>query len=312
MKFSKYTFTVMLALAFLTQVALADGIGKLSAPDIAVTTDENTAVDIIVIDENTTQKDDDDDKKKNDKGTKHIVVIDSFTQPSSGTVVQNGDSTLTYAPAEGFVGTDQFTYTLGVEKEKNWKDDDEDDEDEDDDGDNGKGPKATGTITVAVTESEPIPQEGPVEVILSLTSSTGIDISDDAAFRYYQGGWQTVEGTSVILDADTYTFRVNYGGASFDIQQDVSLDQTLEFRTIATTAQLLESDDATPIAGANVRYYAGGWKDFGVTDESGQAVLELLPGEYTVRMQHAGASHDLKQDITQQPLYAFRTIATTA
>ena len=38
--------------------------------------------------------------------------VESFTQPSNGTVISNGDSTFTYTPNNGFAGSDTFTYTL--------------------------------------------------------------------------------------------------------------------------------------------------------------------------------------------------------
>lgn len=40
------------------------------------------------------------------------VSLDSFTQPSNGTLVDNGDGTLTYTPTAGYDGTDSFTYTV--------------------------------------------------------------------------------------------------------------------------------------------------------------------------------------------------------
>lgn len=39
------------------------------------------------------------------------LEVASFTTPSNGTVVLNGDGTFTYTPAPGFVGGDQFDYT---------------------------------------------------------------------------------------------------------------------------------------------------------------------------------------------------------
>ena len=36
----------------------------------------------------------------------------SFTQPTNGTLVDNGDGTLTYVPAADYHGTDSFTYTV--------------------------------------------------------------------------------------------------------------------------------------------------------------------------------------------------------
>ncbi|MEL6621232.1 MAG: cadherin-like domain-containing protein, partial [Pseudomonadota bacterium] len=41
------------------------------------------------------------------------ISLDSFAQPSNGTLVDNGDGTLTYTPAvAGYDGTDSFTYTV--------------------------------------------------------------------------------------------------------------------------------------------------------------------------------------------------------
>ena len=40
------------------------------------------------------------------------LTLDSFAQPANGTLVDNGDGTLTYTPNGGFVGQDSFTYTV--------------------------------------------------------------------------------------------------------------------------------------------------------------------------------------------------------
>ncbi|MFB2837785.1 SdiA-regulated domain-containing protein [Floridanema evergladense] len=41
-----------------------------------------------------------------------VLSIQSFTNPSSGTVVQNTDNTFTYTPVAGFAGNTSFNYTL--------------------------------------------------------------------------------------------------------------------------------------------------------------------------------------------------------
>ena len=40
------------------------------------------------------------------------LTITNFTQPSNGTVFDNGDGTFTYTPTSGFSGVDSFVYTL--------------------------------------------------------------------------------------------------------------------------------------------------------------------------------------------------------
>ncbi len=41
-----------------------------------------------------------------------MLALSGFTQPDHGTVIDNGDGTLTYTPASGFTGTDAFTYSV--------------------------------------------------------------------------------------------------------------------------------------------------------------------------------------------------------
>jgi len=41
-----------------------------------------------------------------------VLSIQSFTNPTNGTVVQNGDNTFTYTPTLGFAGGDSFSYVL--------------------------------------------------------------------------------------------------------------------------------------------------------------------------------------------------------
>jgi len=64
------------------------------------------------------------------------VSIDSFTLPSDGTLVKNGDDTFTYTPDPDFYGLDSFTYTIS-------------------DG-NGETDNTTVTIVVAAINDAPI------------------------------------------------------------------------------------------------------------------------------------------------------------
>lgn len=87
------------------------------ANDDHVTTDENVPVVINVI--------------GNDQDVDgDALVVTSFTQATSGTVTDNADGSLTYAPNPGYSGTDSFTYTVS----------------------DGKG--GTGTSTVYITISK--------------------------------------------------------------------------------------------------------------------------------------------------------------
>ena len=69
------------------------------AVDDSATTDEDVVVTIDVLD-NDTDADDDN------------LTVSGVTQPANGSVTNNNDGTVTYAPAAGFFGADSFTYTV--------------------------------------------------------------------------------------------------------------------------------------------------------------------------------------------------------
>ncbi|MBN3922907.1 cadherin-like domain-containing protein [Nostoc sp. NMS4] len=69
----------------------------------SITTNKNTP---IVISTSTLLKND------TDVDVSDILSITSFTQPSQGSLVNNGNSTYTYTPVENYYGSDGFTYTI--------------------------------------------------------------------------------------------------------------------------------------------------------------------------------------------------------
>jgi|GEM_PF-2164972 len=150
-------------------------------------------------------------------------------------------------------------------------------------------------------------------VILKLRDSSG-QLTDTGTASYYAGGWKEIGPTSGgIVTKEllplSYTFRMSYGGKSNDIQQDVAIDPVVVF-TAATpipTVKLVDSE-GNGISGAAVQYYAGGWKEFGTTDAGGSVSKDILPGIYTFRMSYVGASQDLKQDVSIDPLVEFQTV----
>ncbi|MCH7994235.1 MAG: tandem-95 repeat protein [Planctomycetes bacterium] len=102
-----------------------------SAPDAvddALSTNEDTAVTTGNILANDSDPDGD------------SLSITGFTQPSNGTVVNNGDGTFTYTPNAGYNGNDSFTYTV----------------------DDGNGNTNTATVNVTVNAAGASPPANPV------------------------------------------------------------------------------------------------------------------------------------------------------
>jgi hypothetical protein len=110
--------------------------------------------------------------------------ITNVTQPANGTVVNNGDGTVTYTPNIGFSGTDEFEYTLS-------------------DGNS----TATAKVTITVSgdgppeNSPPTADAGPDQTVsegatVTLDGSASTD-SDGTIVSY---SWIQLSGPSVTLD----------------------------------------------------------------------------------------------------------------
>lgn len=113
------------------------------------------------------------------------LTIDSFTQGSNGTVSNNGDGTLTYTPAVGFVGSDQFTYTIT----------------------DGKSGFDTATVTIVVQDPSSAPSPNPMTFavlpylnttwpdsnVVTMVATTASD--PDGGIEYFFDSIEAAEGT---------------------------------------------------------------------------------------------------------------------
>jgi len=148
-------------------------------------------------------------------------------------------------------------------------------------------------------------------VDLKLINSNGVGLPGGIA-KYYDGGWKDFGITdamgkvSKVLDPGSYTFRMIYEGASIDKTVKVDKGSTVIFQTTNVTAQLKNSNGYLIDTGT-IKYYAGSWRDFGVT-AGGQASKEILPGSYTFRMIYEGTSNDKVQNIGSDPTVIFQTV----
>jgi hypothetical protein len=126
--------------------------------------------------------------------------------------------------------------------------------------------------------------------------------------EYSASGWNSFGSgsttTSMELLPTNYTFRVTYGGASVQKQQDVSSDPNVVFQTTVVNMKLLASDGTTELNG-KAEYYASGWYSFG--SGSTTTSMELLPTSYTFRVSYAGASLQKQQDVSSDPNVVFQT-----
>ncbi len=151
-----------------------------------------------------------------------------------------------------------------------------------------------------------------VNTEVRLIDSQGNPITEEATVKYYSGGWQdfgtTVNGVAnKELLPNNYSFRMNYAFASKDKKQDLNTDPVVVFQTVNVSV-LLNDSEGSPITDiATVKYYSGGWRDFG-TIANGVINKELLPNNYSFRMNYAFANKDKKQDLSADPVVVFQTV----
>jgi hypothetical protein len=153
-------------------------------------------------------------------------------------------------------------------------------------------------------------QTVPVTVKLENSQSA---LMDTGKVQYYSGGWwvlgTTAGGTvSKELLPYNYKFRMTYSKASNEKYQDVGVNPEVAFQTVHARVGLKDSQGHSMDTG-EVKYYSGGWWDFGTTS-NGVASNELLPYNYKFRMTFAKASNEKYQDVGTDPNVVFQTVNT--
>jgi len=146
-----------------------------------------------------------------------------------------------------------------------------------------------------------IPEEGLSVKLLDSQNNLLIG----GQLKYYEGGWKNAidngDGTfRVETDRSTVSLRMIYAYASQDMADVPVSGRPAVFQTVSCEVQLKSSAGQLMDEGT-VKYYAGGWRDFGMTS-GGTAVRELLPKTYTFRAAHSGSHTDMEQDVSANPV----------
>ena len=130
--------------------------------------------------------------------------------------------------------------------------------------------------------------------------------------KYYDGGWKDAIDNGdgmfrVETDRSTVSLRMIYAYASQDMADVQVSGGPVIFQTVPCEVQL-ESSTGQLMDEGTVKYYAGGWRDFGVTS-GGTAEKELLPGTCSFRMAYAGASIDKQWNYSENHTVPFSTVS---
>ncbi len=137
------------------------------------------------------------------------------------------------------------------------------------------------------------------------------------SLKYYNAGWKDAidngNGTFIVQTERTkVSLKMTYAGGSQQLKKVTVGPDTAIFQTVNVKVQLQDSQGnllpGGPSGAGLVKYYAGGWKDFGEAI-NGEATKELLPKNYRFRMTYEGASLNKKQDIGTNNIVSFSTVS---
>lgn len=150
---------------------------------------------------------------------------------------------------------------------------------------------------------DPVVVFNTVPVTFKLLSSTNFELPAEGAF--YASGWKpfgdgTITEVAELLPT-TYPFRVTYGGASIQKNQNVATDPVVIFKTKLVTMKLVNAI-GIELPGSS-QYYASGWKTFGGGTTT--TTMDLLPTTYSFKVTYNGAGLQKNQNVDVDPLVVF-------
>ncbi len=155
----------------------------------------------------------------------------------------------------------------------------------------------------------PKPQQNP-NLLVNLQNSQGVQIPASNV-KYYDTSWKDAvdngDGTFIVITTQSnVSVRVFYEYANQTVNNVPAQNNTFTFHTVNTQVEL-ENSTGQLIDEGTVKYYAGAWRDFGIT-VNGIATKELLPVNYSFRMTYEYGSNDKQQDISSNPTVIFQTV----
>ena len=130
------------------------------------------------------------------------LTLSGFTQPVNGTLVDNGDGTMTYTPAVNFNGIDSFTYTIS----------------------DGNGGTASGMAIIVVTPVGDTPQVTNVStsaevqsglIYINRHASDGAEVSHFKISGITNGTLYLADGLTQIDNGDYITAEQGLAGLKF-------------------------------------------------------------------------------------------------
>ncbi len=163
--------------------------------------------------------------------------------------------------------------------------------------------------------SNPVVTFQTKNVVVELRDHNNNLLSEATDLQYHQGAWNTfASGTtsggkaSMELLGGNYYFRLKYNNGAQEKYQNVGTTPTVTFTTNLVTVELRDHDNNLLSEATNLQYHQGAWNTFATgTTSSGQATMELLPGNYYFRLKYNNGAQEKYQNVGTNPTVTFTT-----
>ncbi|UKS28098.1 Ig-like domain-containing protein [Paenibacillus sp. HWE-109] len=179
--------------------------------------------------------------------------------------------------------------------------------------------EATQTVTVRIDGTAPITTsvivpsapDGPSgtyvsPVTVTLSASDNVSSVGQVVYSVNNGATWTPYTAALTFDkqgAYTLLYRAT------DVAGNSETAKSISFNLAATTVKVrLKDSTGNPLNGGVVKYYDGGWKDFGVTDALGHASKSLQDKSYTFGITYEGTYKEIVQNTGTDAGVVFQTV----
>ncbi|MGG1555927.1 OmpL47-type beta-barrel domain-containing protein [Paenibacillus ferrarius] len=168
----------------------------------------------------------------------------------------------------------------------------------------GSAPVTTAVVQPSTPDGPSGTYVSPVRVTLS-SSDTGSGVAQ-VVYSVNNGVTWTPYSAALTFDKQgTYTLQYR----ATDVAGNSETVKSISFTLAASTVRVqLKDSTGNPLSGGVVKYYDGGWKDFGVTDALGTVSKSLQDKGYTFGITYEGTYKEIVQNTGTDAVVVFQTV----
>jgi uncharacterized protein YjdB len=123
--------------------------------------------------------------------------------------------------------------------------------------------------------------------------------------------WSSSNPTVATVDSNGTVTAVVYGVATITVTTadgNFQESATVTVNEVVPVEVQFKDSSGNPISGGVVKYYDGGWKDFGVIDASGHINKSLVENSYTFSITYMGKVNEKVQNVGTNAVIVFQTV----